>query len=406
MAGWFRSAPRSRWLVLGFVEFAIAIAILVLPLTMGRESTSDLAPLLLWSGLMAASLIVRRAWPLISIFITAAGTAGLLLTTGQALPAVVIVLPIMYSAARYGGARASVAAWLLGLATAVAAPLIWMDAFPRNLQFLIATLLTLLCLACVLCAWLIGRMVDMHARTSDMGRVLAEQAFRHRALTSQQETQLVEDRARSEVARELHDVVAHSLSIIVVQAEGAKALFAKRPEAAQNALDVIATTGRTSINEMRRIVGLLRGETDATFGPTPSLAQIPEMVAAAGDRIILDVPEELPAVPESIGLAAFRVVQESVTNFLKHAGPKATAKARVDVSPTEITILVTDDGLGSQAVQSPHPGAGLKGMEERVHAMGGTLSAGPRSGGGYQVKAVIPRAAQLGQGWMTRTGSR
>ena len=154
------------------------------------------------------------------------------------------------------------------------------------------------------------------------------------------------------------------------------------------------------MNEMRRIVALLRGESEPSFGPTPSLPQIREMVTEAGDRINLRIPDELPAVPDSLGLAAFRVVQESVTNFLKHAGPTAEATVHVDISPKLVTIEVVDDGLGVQATSAVRSGSGVPGMQERVLAMGGTFSAGPRSGGGYRVHAEIPRPTQLGQSWM------
>ena len=187
--------------------------------------------------------------------------------------------------------------------------------------------------------------------------------------------------------------------MIVVQAEGAKALASKKPEATVEALDVIARTGRNSIGEMRRIVSLLRGESDATFGPSPSLPQIPEMVAKAGPRITLEMPEELPAVPDSLGLTTFRVVQESVTNFLKHAGPTAQATATISCAPEAIDIRVTDDGVGVQSASEGH-GAGIRGMRERVAAMGGTFKAGPRTGGGYEVRARLPLPSQLGRGWL------
>ena len=232
-----------------------------------------------------------------------------------------------------------------------------------------------------------------------LDEALAEERFLAGARSAQDATELAEDRARTEVARELHDVVAHSLSVIVVQAEGAKALATKKPEAAVEALNVIARTGRSSIGEMRRIVSLLRGESDASFGPSPSLPQIPEMVAKAGPRITLEMPEELPPVPESLGLTAFRVVQESVTNFLKHAGPTARATATITCELEAIDIRVTDDGVGVQAPTEGR-GAGVRGMRERVAAMGGTFKAGPRTGGGYEVRARLPLPSQLGRGWL------
>lgn len=393
--------PRHRPWVLGTVEFAVAVAVLILPLFVVGRTEYPVVPVMLWSTLLAASLIPRRISPLISVVLYAAGGTGLLLFVGYLPPVVAVAVLIMYSVARNGEVSTSIIAWAVALVAAIWAPLTWLASVPSQYRFFTGVLLSTLALALLLSAWLLGWAVALRTRAADMETRMTEQSFRYRAQTSQQETALAEGKARGEVARELHDVVAHSLSVIVVQAEGAKALSAKRPDAAPEALDVIAPTGRASIHEMRRIVGLLRGESDATFGPTPSLTQIPEMVAAAGDRITLEMPEEIPAVPDSVGLAAFRVVQESVTNFLKHAGPTAEAKVRIGISPTEINIRVTDDGLGAQSSRASHAGAGLKGMEERVHAMGGTITTGPRSGGGYQVRAVLPQPAQLGQGWMS-----
>ena len=248
-------------------------------------------------------------------------------------------------------------------------------------------------------AYLLGRRVAVQNHVTKLDEALAEERFLAGERSTQDATELADGRARTEVARELHDVVAHSLSVIVVQAEGAKALATKKPEAAVEALDVIARTGRSSIGEMRRIVSLLRGESDAAFGPSPSLPQIPEMVAKAGPRITLEMPEELPPVPESLGLTAFRVVQESVTNFLKHAGPTAQAIATITCEPEAIDIRVTDDGVGVQA-STEGRGAGVRGMRERVAAMGGTFKAGPRTGGGYEVRARLPLPSQLGRGWL------
>ena len=144
----------------------------------------------------------------------------------------------------------------------------------------------------------------------------------------------------------------------------------------------------------------MRGDTESPrFGPAPTLSQIPELVAAADDRISLDIAGETPIVPESLGLTAYRIVQEATTNFLKHAGPTATATVSVRYLADEIDIVVRDDGIGALS-NCDGRGSGLAGMRERVAAMGGTLHAGPRAGGGYEVKAQLPMPSRLGKSWL------
>ena len=352
-----------------------------------------------WSTLMVASLAFRRVNPLLAVVVCAVAGTGMVLQVPSPVPAMLVVLVIVFSAARYLSATAGLVVIPLGVAASILGPLSWLGRIPEGQRFLAGGLLSLLCLSLMTNAYLLGRRVAVQNHVTRLDEALAEERFLAGARSAQDATELAEDRARTEVARELHDVVAHSLSVIVVQAEGAKALATKKPEAAVEALNVIARTGRSSIGEMRRIVSLLRGESDASFGPSPSLPQIPEMVAKAGPRITLEMPEELPPVPESLGLTAFRVVQESVTNFLKHAGPTARATATITCELEAIDIRVTDDGVGVQAPTEGR-GAGVRGMRERVAAMGGTFKAGPRTGGGYEVRARLPLPSQLGRGWL------
>lgn len=352
-----------------------------------------------WSTLMVASLAFRRVNPLLAVVVCAVAGTGMVLQVPSPVPAMLVVLVIVFSASRHLSATAGLVVIPLGVAASILGPLSWLGRIPEGQRFLAGGLLSLLCLSLMANAYLLGRRVAVQNHVTRLDEALAEERFLAGARSAQDATELAEDRARTEVARELHDVVAHSLSVIVVQAEGAKALATKKPEAAVEALNVIARTGRSSIGEMRRIVSLLRGESDASFGPSPSLPQIPEMVAKAGPRITLEMPEELPPVPESLGLTAFRVVQESVTNFLKHAGPTARATATITCELEAIDIRVTDDGVGVQAPTEGR-GAGVRGMRERVAAMGGTFKAGPRTGGGYEVRARLPLPSQLGRGWL------
>ena len=352
-----------------------------------------------WSTLMVASLAFRRVNPLLAVVVCAVAGTGMVLQVPSPVPAMLVVLVIVFSASKHLSATAGLVVIPLGVAASILGPLSWLGRIPEGQRFLAGGLLSLLCLSLMANAYLLGRRVAVQNHVTRLDEALAEERFLAGARSAQDATELAEDRARTEVARELHDVVAHSLSVIVVQAEGAKALATKKPEAAVEALNVIARTGRSSIGEMRRIVSLLRGESDASFGPSPSLPQIPEMIAKAGPRITLEMPEELPPVPESLGLTAFRVAQESVTNFLKHAGPTARATATITCEPEAIDIRVTDDGVGVQA-STEGRGAGVRGMRERVAAMGGTFKAGPRTGGGYEVRARLPLPSQLGRGWL------
>ena len=367
------------------VDAATALgAFLFLVVPMVALGLPDWVAVFGWSTLMVVSLAFRRINPLLAVVVCAVAGTGMVIQVTTPVPAMLTVLVVIFSAARYLSLTAGLVVIPLGIAASIIGPL---------------SLLSLLCLSAMVNAYLLGRRITVQGHVAKLDEALAEERFLAGERSTQDATELADGRARAEVARELHDVVAHSLSVIVVQAEGAKALATKKPEAAIEALDVIARTGRSSIEEMRRIVSLLRGESDADFGPSPSLPQIPEMVAKAGPRITLEMPEELPPVPESLGLTVFRVVQESVTNFLKHAGPTAQAIATITCEPEAIDIRVTDDGVGVQA-STEGRGAGVRGMRERVAAMGGTFKAGPRTGGGYEVKVRLPLPSQLGRGWL------
>lgn len=382
------------------VDAATALgAFLFLVVPMAALGLPDWVAVFGWSTLMVVSLAFRRINPLLAVVVCAVAGTGMVIQVTTPVPAMLTVLVVIFSAARYLSLTAGLVVIPLGIAASIIGPLSWLGRIPEGQRFLAGGLLSLLCLSAMVNAYLLGRRITVQGHVAKLDEALAEERFLAGERSTQDATELADGKARAEVARELHDVVAHSLSVIVVQAEGAKALATKKPEAAIEALDVIARTGRSSIEEMRRIVSLLRGESDADFGPSPSLPQIPEMVAKAGPRITLEMPEELPPVPESLGLTVFRVVQESVTNFLKHAGPTAQAIATITCEPEAIDIRVTDDGVGVQA-STEGRGAGVRGMRERVAAMGGTFKAGPRTGGGYEVKVRLPLPSQLGRGWL------
>lgn len=358
-----------------------------------------LVPALAWSALMVLALAFRRARPLLAVALCAAAGIGMVAQLTFPTPAVLVVPVVVYSAARYLPGHRRLMLAPLVVAGSIAGPATWVAGVTPRLQFPAGMALAVMCLAVCTVAYLIGLRLRDFARLEQLDRELTEERFTTGARQAEQASALTLERVRNEVARELHDVVAHSLAVIVVQAEGARALLTKKPDAAGQALDVIAETGRDSITEMRRIVGLLRGDELPDFEPSPGLADIAEMVGKAGPRITLRTTGEPPTVPESLGLTAYRVVQEAVTNFLKHAGAAAHAEVAVDYSPEAITIRVIDDGLGALA-GSDGAGSGLRGMRERVNTMHGSLSAGPRVGGGFQVTATLPLPSRLGQGWL------
>ena len=377
----------------GLLAVATILPLMWLPL-------AALSRAVIWSLLVCGAVALRRVAPLIALAVVAGAGIGMVFTLTWPVPALLAVPIVVYSVGRYRRISGLMPVIAFGLAGSIAGPVSWTRDIDERYRFLGATVTVLLCAAIVALAYLAGRYMRERVLNASLDREIVTERFTAAQRQSEQESLLATGRARAEVAQELHDVLAHSLSVIVVQAEGAKALTGKRPEAAVQALTVIADTGRKSIAEVRRIVSLMRGESDSPrFGPAPTLSQIPDLVATAGERIGLTITGEVPIVPESLGLTAYRIVQEATTNFLKHAGPTATATVAVAYHADQIDISVTDDGMG--ALSSPDGrGSGLAGMRERVAAMGGTLEAGPRSGGGYVVLAQLPMPSHLGKSWL------
>ena len=207
---------------------------------------------------------------------------------------------------------------------------------------------------------------------------------------------VAEERAR--IARELHDVVAHSVSMMVVQAGAERrALGDERPETAA-VLGTIEDTGRAAMAELRRLLGLLRRSDDElALAPQPSLSHLDdlvEQVREAGMPVDLRIEGEPRPIAAGIDLSAYRIVQEALTNALKHAGP-ASALVSVRYGDGELEIEITDDGADAAAGDVVAGGHGLVGMRERVALMGGDMAAGRRRGGGYAVRARLPLAGDV-----------
>ncbi len=201
---------------------------------------------------------------------------------------------------------------------------------------------------------------------------------------------------RARIARELHDVVAHSLSVMVAQADGASYAVGSDPAQARRAMVTVAETGRDALQEMRRLLGVLRPADDDGGGelaPQPDVDAIPSLVARvrdAGLPVELLIDGAAAPLPSGIELAAYRIVQEALTNTIKHSGPGATAQVALHYGTDGLEVRVEDDGAGIRLPKADKAGHGLVGMRERVAMYGGTLASGPRRDGGYAVVAAFP----------------
>lgn len=249
--------------------------------------------------------------------------------------------------------------------------------------------------------WLAGDLArkrrELVARLREQNQALRRDRDQRARIAAQDE--------RTRIAREMHDIVAHSLSVVVVQADGASYAASHSPdfdrEQARETLTTIGTTAREALAETRRLVGVLRtadDDVDAAAGgyrPTETLADLPalvERVASSGIDVHLDDAVEPTMVPRETALAAYRIVQESLTNVIKHAGPRAAVRVTLGADES-LHVEVRDDGRGAAAPDDGH-GHGLIGMRERAASVGGTMQAGPMAGGGYIVTAVLPFASE------------
>ncbi|WP_218021055.1 sensor histidine kinase [Nocardia crassostreae] len=231
-------------------------------------------------------------------------------------------------------------------------------------------------------AWYVGRRLQL--REERAAQVLRERAAEARRIMAEE---------RTRIARELHDVVAHRVSLMTVQAGAAKAVAAQDLTAAVQAMGAVEEAGREALDELRHLLGVLRPDSDSAWlGPQPGLADLPrlvEQISAAGVPVAFaarDLPEGLP---DRVDLFAYRIVQEALTNVLKHAGPGTRAEVGLSRDRTGLTLEILDDGAASET-RVPAGGHGIVGMRERALLLGGSLDAGPRAGGGFRVVAHLP----------------
>ena len=243
--------------------------------------------------------------------------------------------------------------------------------------------------AVALAAWLLVMLVaceGMRGRRERMAEIR-----RSRELQARRRA----DEERLRIARELHDVLAHSISLINVQSGVALHLLDEHPEQARTALSAINDASAEALREVRSVLGVLRGEREQPpRTPTAGLASLDELVSragAAGVPVSVRVDGERRPLPTSVDLAAFRIIQESVTNAVRHAGA-ATVTVHLSYEPDALVVQVDDDGRGPTAYADSDGGSGIPGMQERAAALGGALEAGPGPDGGFRVRARLPIA--------------
>ncbi|MEU6546017.1 sensor histidine kinase [Streptomyces sp. NPDC046859] len=236
----------------------------------------------------------------------------------------------------------------------------------------------------VVAAWVVAVVA-----VSELARARREQWARERAERAQAARRRA-DEERLRIARELHDVLAHSISVINVQAGAGLALLDTDPEQARTALTTIKAQSKEALGEVRQVLDTLRAPGAAPRAPAPGLARLPELVAqAAGAGLTVEVEGEPPPLPPGTDLAAFRIVQEALTNVVRHSGSRRARVRFEQADGPTLRLRVDDDGPATGA-DAGGSGNGLAGMRERAAALGGTIEAGPRGDGGFRVLAVLP----------------
>jgi signal transduction histidine kinase len=364
--------------------------------TTKQEATGTDAPALVIPIALLLCLVIalRRRMPEKMLLLAGAlGLAQLVLdvpTTAADFALVVIV----YTVAATGARWASRLALGMGLCAASLAQLRWPEqdsSIAGNIAIVVFQTLPFAL------AWVLGD--SMRTRRAYFAQLEERAARLEKEREAQAKVAVAAERAR--IARELHDVVAHNVSVMVVQADGAAYVLDAAPDQAKKALETISSTGRQALAEMRRLLGVLRtGEHQegGEYVPQPDVEQIEDLVEQCrGSGLPVDFKiEGTPRpLPSGVELTAYRIVQEALTNTRKHGGPNAGASVRLVYFDDGLGLLVEDDGKGAPHELYEEGGAdgqghGLIGMRERVGMVGGTLDAGPRPGGGFRISALLP----------------
>lgn len=375
------------------VDSAVAILLFIIStVTLMRIDIQAI----IFSGLITLPLAFRRVATLQSSIFIAAVFIAQAFSGYELLPANVAIIIVAHALASYAPRWASITGLLVAyLGVFIAFWIYDSILFVTDLSLVMRAMVWLLTLALITSAWLLGsaqraRRAHVKELTAHADRLEKEQS-QERALAAVDE--------RSRIAREMHDIVAHSLSVIITQADGANYAAKNSPEVARETLATISKTARESLREMRRLLGVLRHDEILELGSLPDLASIPTLldeVQAVGVKVSFDsalLQGTNHLLPKGAELSAYRVIQEAFTNIIKHAGPDVKASLTLEWDAEGLMIGIIDDGRGAAATPSPEgSGQGIKGMAERIELYGGTVVAHPKIGGGFAVHAWIPYA--------------
>jgi signal transduction histidine kinase len=356
-------------------EALLAVAMTVgIELELGLGGHLQSVPQALAAALITLPLAVRFRWPLVTVALGSIGALAQVALSDKAEDPILGIVAALLALYAVGSRTSGWRFWLGGAITLAAgsATMIIRQGVTSDL-FSVALMTGV--------GLLIGRALGvLEVETEVLERESDERA-----------EQAVADE-RSRMARELHDVIGHSISVMGVQAGAVRRVLRPEQEREREALLAVEQTGREAVAEMRRLIGLLRTDEGGISGPSPSLSRVEQLAAemrGAGLAVELRVEGDLGSLPPGADLAGYRIVQEALTNALKHA-PNAHVSASVRADGSELAIEVLDDGNGARSSPNGHLGHGLLGMRERTSLYGGELTAGPRPGGGFGVQARIP----------------
>jgi signal transduction histidine kinase len=332
---------------------------------------------------LCAPLVVRRRYPVaVLLWVFGVGLLQVLTHSRIWFYDISIVIAI-YTVTVAGPRWAARLAFFGGMTGGVVAALVYSHP-PDPSSRVMGTALVV---SPVVVAWLLGD--NLRVRRAYLAGLEERAARLERERDAQARIAVAQERAR--IARELHDVVAHNVSVMVVQADGAGCALDEGELAdTAEAIEAIGRTGRTALGEMRLLLGLLRSSTETDYAPQPDVGRIEELIGQVPLPVELTMQGVPRRPPPGVGLAAYRIVQEALTNAMKHAGPRASAAVRLEYETDGLRIAVTDDGPGP--VPGGSPGHGIAGMRERAAMFGGSVEAGARPGGGFQVSAWLPWA--------------
>jgi signal transduction histidine kinase len=361
------------------LDVAIVLGLGVLAIVSARPELTAAGGTVVVFVFVVLPLLGRRYWPLAVLAVTALGALATSQVSSEPWVQIASVGLASFTVGEREAHRARAALGVLAIAAAISVGFIAMDA--DAVEALAITFVVLVP------TWILGDLVRGRRLDTDRRAAEAERALRER----EDQARAAAAEERRHVARELHDVVAHAVSVMVIQAGAARQIVRNDPDEAEAALLTVEATGREAMTELRRFLGALADEDEvAGVAPQPGIGELETLldrIREAGLPASLEVAGTPRAIPPSLDVTVYRIVQEALTNALRYAERAATL-VRLDWGADQLRLEILDDGPGTG--EASGSGRGLVGMRQRASLVGGRLEAGPRLGGGYAVRAWLP----------------